>query len=86
MTDPSGETVVATPGVLDVTAETSASLNDEVLDTPVRNPFTGEVGESGGYGLVGIQERTRLLGGHARVDVIDSRFVLTATIPAKVGS
>lgn len=67
-----------------VSVRITRSGGDVVLE--VRNPFTGEVGESGGYGLVGIQERARLLGGHARVDVIDSRFVLTATIPAKVGS
>ncbi len=57
----------------------------------VRNPLTdGDPatedlhGSRGGYGLVGIQERARLLGGTADVEVIAGRFVLTVRVPAKL--
>lgn len=53
----------------------------------VRNPLAGPLdelaGTGGGYGLVGIQERARLLGGTARVDTVDDRFVLTVQVPTK---
>lgn len=61
---------------------------DDIVAT-IRNPMNDgdqEWGTRGGYGLVGVQERARLLGGTARVEVVDGRFVLTVRVPAKVAS
>ncbi|MDO5669793.1 MAG: histidine kinase [Corynebacterium sp.] len=41
--------------------------------------------ENGGYGLVGIDERARLLGGVARTRWEDGRFTLEVSVPWKVG-
>lgn len=55
----------------------------------MRNPMSTD-GDAwatpSGYGLVGVLERARLLGGRARVDIIAGRFVLTVCVPARLAA
>lgn len=51
------------------------------MSNPAPDPGAGE----GGYGLVGIEERARLLGGTARAGRVGGTFTVDVAVPWKVG-
>jgi signal transduction histidine kinase len=68
----------------DGSADLTIEYSSEAITVQVVNPVgPGPVGASGGFGILGMQERAGATGGSLTVELVDrSRFVVRAQLPA----